>query len=144
MKDANLDDNVGNIIEETSLGEINVHTNVTASIVRKAVCTVPGVARLAGSSFVDNIAEMVGNRRIHDRAIKIVDNGDSLDIEVNINIFYGIPIPDVAVNVQESVIEAVEKTAGKTVKAVNVVIQEIEDEVDEEEEETSTTSEIMD
>ncbi len=144
MKDANLDDNVGGIIEESSLGEINVHTNVTASIVRKAVCTVPGVARLAGSSFVDNIAEMVGNRRIHDRAIKIMDNGDSLDIEVNINIFYGIPIPDVAVSVQEAVIEAVEKTAGKTVKAVNVVIQEIEDEVVEEEADTSSDSEMMD
>ena len=143
MKDANLDESVSSIIEESNLGEINVHTNVTASIVRKAVCSVPGVARLAGSSFVDNIAEMVGNRRIHDRAIKITDNGDSLEIEVNINIFYGIPIPEVAVSVQESVIEAVEKTAGKTVKAVNVVIQEIEDEVVEEEEvEASSESDV--
>ena len=47
-------------LEGSELGEVKVHENVIASLVRRAALSVEGVSRLAGSTLVDNIAD---NRR---------------------------------------------------------------------------------
>ena len=61
------------------LGCIRLHENVISSIVRKAACSVEGVVRLAGSTLVDNIAEIVGSKRIHDRSILVgAINGEAV------------------------------------------------------------------
>jgi len=110
------------------LGLIKIHENVISSLVRKATCAVSGVTRLAGSTFVDNLAEIVGSRRISDRAITINIEEDTVEIEVKINVCFGVQIPEVAAAVQRAVIEKVEETTGMTVKQVNVIVQEIEEE----------------
>lgn len=120
--------------KSNDLGMIRIHENVIASLVRKATCKVEGVTRLAGSSFVDNIGEIVGSRKISDRAIAINMGDNSVEIEVKVNMEYGNTIPDVAARVQQSVVELVESTTGMTVKHVNVLVQEIEDALDESEE----------
>jgi uncharacterized alkaline shock family protein YloU len=125
----------------TELGLIKIHENVISSVVRKATLSVEGVTRLAGSSFVDNIAEIMGSRKISDRAIAIVINEDSVEIDVKINVLYGMTIPAVASAVQKSIIENVEGTTGMTVKQVNVVIQEVEEEPEEEDEEEEIATE---
>ena len=58
-------------LEGSELGEVKVHENVIASLVRRAALSVEGVSRLAGSTLVDNIAEIVGSRRMQSRAITI-------------------------------------------------------------------------
>jgi len=80
----------------------------------------------------------VGSRRISDRSITIGIEEDTVEIEVKVNVCFGVQIPDVAAAVQRAVIEKVEETTGMTVKQVNVIIQEIEEEQnarDEEEQE---------
>ena len=52
-------------------GVVKVHESVVCSIIRKAACSVPGVAHLAGNSLIDNIAEFVGTSRSADRAISL-------------------------------------------------------------------------
>ena len=42
----------------TQYGQIKIHEGAIATIVRKAACAVPGVTRITGNSFVDNIAEI--------------------------------------------------------------------------------------
>lgn len=110
------------------LGLVKIHENVIASLVRKATCTVEGVTRLAGSTFVDNLAEIVGSRRISDRSINIAIDEDAVEIEVKVNVCYGVQIPEVAAAIQRAVIVKVEETTGMTVRQVNVIIQEIEEE----------------
>ncbi len=117
----------------TELGLIKIHENVISSLVRKAILSVEGVTRLAGSSFVDNIAEIVGSRKMSDRAIAIVLDEDKVEVEVKINVLFGSTIPEVAGAVQKAVIQCVESTTGMTVKQVNVIIQEVEEEIVEEE-----------
>jgi uncharacterized alkaline shock family protein YloU len=111
----------------SEMGVIKIHENVIASIVRRAACGVNGVVRLAGSTLVDNIAEIIGSRKIGDRAINVNINGDCVAIEVKINIAYGAHVPTVASNVQSTVSEEVEKMTGMTVSAVNVIVQELDD-----------------
>ena len=112
----------------TEMGLIKIHENVIAAIVRKASLNIDGVVRLAGSTLVDNIAEIIGSKRIGDRAITVNINGDSVSIEVKVNLLYGSHVPTVASNIQSSVMKEVEKMTGMGVVAVNVIVQELDDE----------------
>lgn len=111
------------------MGAIKISDSVIASLVHRAVTDVDGVSRLS-SSFVDDIAEIVGRRKSSSRAINISMEEDRVDIEVKINIKFGYKVPDVAAQVQTAVIEAVENTTGMNVSSVNVIVQEIEDPVE--------------
>ena len=110
------------------LGLIHIHENVIAAAVRKATCKVDGVIRLAGSALVNNIAELIGNKSISDRSISVQIDGASVVIDVKVNIAYGAHVPTVASNIQSAVVGEVEKITGMTVTAVNVVVQELDDE----------------
>ena len=118
------------------LGAIHIHENVIASAVRKAVDNIDGVARLAGSTIVNNIAELIGNKTIGDRAITVHIDGSNVAIEVKVNLVYGVNVPSVASNIQTKIVEEVENITGMTVTSVNVIIQELED-IDKGQEETN-------
>ncbi len=118
-------------LESSELGEVKVHENVIASLVRKAALSVEGVSRLAGSSLVDNIAEFVGNRRMA-RAITIeMDDNNRVMLEIKLVLKSGYNIPEIAPQVQKAVIEEVEKVTGMTVTKVGVLFQDIDDAVSE-------------
>ena len=119
----------------SELGDVRIHENVIASLVRKAALGVEGVSRLAGNALVDNIAEFVGSRRMQSRAIAIdMDDNNRVAIEVKINIIFGYNIPEVAQAVQKAVVMGIESVTGMTVTKVHVVVQEIEDPAPAEEE----------
>jgi uncharacterized alkaline shock family protein YloU len=91
---------------------------------------VDGVIRLAGSALVNNIAELIGNKTIGDRAISVDIDGASVGIDVKVNMIYGAHVPTVAANIQSAVVEEVEKITGMTVTSVNIVVQELDDQDD--------------
>ena len=123
------------ILDDTEMGDIKIHESVIASLARKAALTVNGVSRLAGSSLVDNLAEMVGSRRMQSRAVTItLGEKNDVAIELKVVLKFGFCIPEVASQVQKEVISIVEKTSGMNVTSVNVLIQEIEDGKDEDKE----------
>ncbi len=108
------------------LGMIKIHENVIVSIVKAATVSIDGVSRLAGSSLVDNIADLVGSKRIAERSITVELNGANVSVEVKVNIAYQAHIPTVAAAVQNKIVEAVEASTGMTVENVNIVIQEVD------------------
>ena len=119
------------VLGDNEIGEVKIHENVISSLARRATLEVEGVSRLAGSLLVDNIAEIVGSRRMQDRAISVMmgdDNRVSLEIKLNIKIGYR--LPKVAAAVQKAVISAIESTTGMTVAKVDVLVQEVEPEVE--------------
>lgn len=113
--------------KSNALGLVKIHGNVISSIVRRAALSIEGISRLAGSSFVDNIAEIVGSRKMHDRAIAIEIDEDRVAIEIKVNLLFGYNVPEIAAQVQSVIIEEVEKVTGMTATSVNVIIQEIEE-----------------
>ena len=129
------------------MGDVKIHENVVASLVRQAALEQEGVSRLAGSALVDDIANLVGSRRMQSRAITVELGEDGrVGIEIKLNLIFGFRIPDVAERVQKAVIGMVEETTGMTVTRVNVVIQEIEDPVvdaDEDEVEAASSVETL-
>lgn len=120
------------ITQGNDLGTIQISDSVVSGLVKKAVLSIDGVSRLA-SSFVDNIAEIVGSKA-SSRSISIITEDDKVEIVVKINIKFGFKIPEVAAQIQSVVIEDVEAVTGMNVSRVNVIVQEIEDPQDEDEE----------
>ena len=123
------------ILEKAELGEVKIHENVVAQLVRRAVLEIEGVSRLAGSTLVDDIATLVGSRRMQSRAVSVIlgDEG-KVEIEVKLILKFGFHIPETAEQVQTAIVELVENTTGMSVTNVDVLVQEIEDEVTEDEE----------
>ena len=108
-------------------GQIKIHEGAIATIVRKAACSVPGVTRITGNSFVDNIAEIVGSKKIQDRSIQIAMNNSSVAVELSINIQYGVQLPAVAAAVQDAVSREIKAITGLNVTKINVIVREMED-----------------
>lgn len=129
------------VAEDNGMGDIKIHEGVIASLARKAALSVAGVARLAGSSLVDNIAEIVGSRRMQSRAVTIsIGEKNEVSIELKIVLQFGCNIPEVATEVQKSVISEIESTTGMNVTSVDVLVQEIEAERKEESEPEAGTA----
>ena len=114
-------------VAETSgseYGQINIHNNVIAIIAHETAKKMPGVVELQGS-LADGIAGMMG-KRPKDKGIRIEkENEELLTIDLTVVLEYGVCIPEICVQLQASVKEAVESMTGKQVYAVNVVVQGI-------------------
>lgn len=113
--------------QENSAGMVKVHESVIASIVRKATLEVEGVIRLAGSSLVDNLAEIVGSKKIQGRAIAVEMNESSVSVEVRVVLEYGVLVPEVAEEIKGAVAAEIVKLTGMSVARVNVVVMDLED-----------------
>lgn len=115
-------------LEVNGMGEVKIHEDVIAALVRRAALGIEGVSRLAGSTLVDNIAEIVGSSRMQSRSISIhLAEENRVAVDVKINIKTGFKVPVIATAVQKAVIESVESITGMTVTQVNVIIQKLED-----------------
>ena len=108
-------------------GDLVVHENAISSIVRRVVEKTEGISRLTGSSFVDNIAEIVRSRKMQDRAIAIRFSEDSVVIEISIYVYCGFRIPEVASSLQKSVTDAVSSLTGLRVSAVDVNVRGLDE-----------------
>ena len=107
-------------------GEIRIASPALSAVIRRAVCSVDGVSRLAGSSLVDNIAEFVGNKKVMDRAIQITIGESSIEVVIAINIRYGFALPEIAANVKECVVRQIQDLTGLLASRVDVIIREME------------------
>ena len=107
-------------------GIVRVHESVVVSIVKKAACSVEGVVRLAGNSLVNNLADIVGSRKIFDRSISIVMGENSVSVDIRLVLKYGCNIPLTARNVQETVSEEIRQITGMKIESVNIIVADLE------------------
>lgn len=105
------------------LGAVQIHNNVIATIVRLAALKVPGVVEMSGT-FVDGLAGMIG-KKAGDRGIRVDIAENAVQLELHVVLEFGVRIPQVAWQIQNEVRQAVEQMTGKSVKAVNVVVQSL-------------------
>ena len=87
--------------------------------------------RLAGNSLVDNLAEIVGSKKIQDRSISVEMGASSVSIEIGVIIKYGTPIPPVAEALKSSVAAEILKLTGMKVGKVNIIVMDLEEETPE-------------
>ena len=107
-------------------GSVKISEKAIISVVKKAACKVPGVARLASGTFVESIATMVCGTKTPESIVKLDVTGNEVKIYLKINIAYGYNIPEVAMKVQNTLSDEVKFITGMDVKSVDIEVQEVE------------------
>ncbi len=109
--------------QKVDLGSIQIHKKVIADIAAAALSEIEGVT-LSLRSWRNRLMEFVGRKELAGINVQI-DKNSQVSLELKVYIRYGINIPDMAQQVQETVRRAVEKTTDINLKEVNVNIQGI-------------------
>jgi uncharacterized alkaline shock family protein YloU len=130
-----MDNQTGNAVADTrdlsvtestgaGYGKISINNNVIAIIAHETAKKMPGVVELQGS-LADDLAGMIG-KKAKDKGIRVEkENEELLTIDLMVVLEYGVRIPEICVQLQSAVKEAVEDMTGQQVYAVNVVVQGI-------------------
>ncbi|MDR2030359.1 MAG: Asp23/Gls24 family envelope stress response protein [Puniceicoccales bacterium] len=102
-------------------GEIRINHSVVASIIRICVQEVPGVAQVGGT-FFGGMAELF-SRKDTERGISVREEEDGrYAIEVRVVLYFGVPLMDVATQIQRSIAQQVFAMTRTAVARVNVTI----------------------
>jgi uncharacterized alkaline shock family protein YloU len=105
-------------------GQIRINNNVIAIIAHETAKKVPGVVELHGN-LADDLAGIIG-KKPKDKGIRVEKESEELlTIDLMVVLEYGVRIPDICVQLQSAVKDAVEEMTGQQVYAVNIVVQGI-------------------
>lgn len=100
-------------------GSIKISEDVIAAIVEHAACEVEGVVGLNVKPGVD-IAELIGKKN-WGKGLKItVTEDNSVSIDCNLTVTYGLNVVNVATAAQAAITNALESMGGISIAAVNV------------------------
>ena len=109
--------------EVNEWGSIHISQRVIASIAALTAAKAAYVADL-GMNIDEAAAEKLG-RTLPGRGVDVTIEGQRIELTVRLVIRYGCRIPDVALEVQKSVKDAVEKATACTVTAVHIIVQQL-------------------
>ncbi len=123
MAETSLTTSKDNAIKKESNGTITFASEVIATIAGLAAIDIPGVAGMSGG-FVDGFAELLGRKNLT-KGIKVEVGSEEVAVDIALVVDYGTPIPEVADNIQTSVMKAIETMTGLKVVEVNINVQGI-------------------
>ena len=109
------------IVQQQDNGSVQISEDVIAAIVSHAACEVEGVVGINSKPGAD-IAELIGKKN-WGRGLKVMileDNSVSIDCNLTVN--YGLNVVDVAKAAQVAITSALESMSGIQITAVNVNI----------------------
>ena len=114
------------ISKHSAKGDLIISEEAVSAIATNAAKDVDGV-----TGFSNRPADVVstikkGSLRVMS-PVRIIQDGDNIDISIYINIASGKKIQPVAEEVQKVVKEAIQSMTGKYVSKVNVIIASLED-----------------
>ena len=98
-------------VNGAAVGPIRILDGTISTIVKRTVLGIEGVARLSGSSLIDDFADLVRSKRMQDRSIQIEHKDDSIAITVAVNPYFGYKFPALIAEIQKKVSKAVLDTA---------------------------------
>ena len=114
-------------VKGVAVGTIRILDGAISTIVKRTVLGIEGVARLSGSSLIDDFADLVRSKRMQDRSIQIEHKDDSIAITVAVNPYFGYKFPALIAEIQKKVSDAVFDMTGIKVASVSVDIKGIEE-----------------
>lgn len=107
--------------ERGNLGELRIANEVVAIVAGLAATEVEGVAGMSGG-IAGGIAEMLGRKNLS-KGVRVEVGEQQAAVDIFAVVDYGVRIPEVAWQIQESVKRAVETMTGLQVVEVNVHVQ---------------------
>ena len=114
-------------VNGAAVGTIRILDGTISTIVKRTVLGIEGVARLSGSSLIDDFADLVRSKRMQDRSIQIEHKDQAIAITVAVNPYFGYKFPALIAEIQRKVSAAVLDMTGIKVASVSVDIKGIEE-----------------
>ncbi len=113
-------------MEDTKIeiGSIHIHKKVLADITVSVVKDIEGVS-LAPKDVRTKFLEFFGRQNYSGIEV-LIDKDSQVSLEVKLCVRYGIYIPDIARQVQDSIRGAIERTTDIRLKDIHINIQSIE------------------
>lgn len=108
-------------VSEQEFGKITFANEVLATIAGIAACDVEGVAGMCGG-FKDGIVDLLGKKNFT-KGVKVTVNEKAVTVDIAIVVDYGVKLPEVCANIQDSVSKALETMTGLTVTDVNIAVE---------------------
>jgi uncharacterized alkaline shock family protein YloU len=108
--------------ELEEVGNIKISVDVVSTIAGIAASEIKGVADMH-RSFANEIAGKLGAKKNQSKGVKVEMKEDAVLIDLYIVVEYGVRIPELAWEVQESVKNNVETMTGLSVEKVNIHIE---------------------
>ena len=105
----------------SEIGSIRIANEVVSVIAGLAATEIEGVAGMSGG-IAGGIAEALGRKNLS-RGVKVEVGEEETIVDLYLIVHYGVRIPDVAFEVQDSVKRAIEKMTGLRVLKVNIHVQ---------------------
>jgi len=102
----------------------DIETRVFQTIVIKCLAQLEGVSFLGGTLF-DHLLGREGLDRIKGIYVEQDQNNHSVSVKIEVNVAYGISIPEKAEEVQEKVAKEITKLTGLHVSCVHVIFKGI-------------------
>ncbi|MCB5169463.1 Asp23/Gls24 family envelope stress response protein [Streptomyces bambusae] len=109
-------------------GRTSISDTVVVKIAGRAAREIPGVHDMGGglSRTLGAVRDRVpGGRPNVGRGVKVEVGERQAAIDVELVVEYGVPVPDVARDVRENVIAAVERITGLEVVEVNIAVTDV-------------------
>lgn len=106
---------------QEAVGDIQVASEVISIVASLAAQEVPGVLSMSGS-FADGLNHFLGKENAS-KGVRISYEGPLVNAKVYVNVEYGSCIPEIALEIQEKVKDAIEKMTGYEVQFVDVHVQ---------------------
>ncbi len=131
-------------VDDNALGEygdIRVADEVICIVASLAAQEVPGVVSMSGG-LTDGINHFLGKENAS-KGVHLKFEGKLVNASVYINVEYGICIPEIALEVQEKVKEAIEAMTGYEVQFVDVNVEGVAKRRETELEKASSSDEDM-
>ncbi len=114
-------------VNGAAVGTIRILDGAISTIVKRTVLGIEGVARLSGSSIIDDFADLVRSKRMQDRSIQIEHKDQAIAVTVAVNPYFGYKFPALIAEIQRKVSAAVLEMTGIKVVSVSVDIKGIEE-----------------
>lgn len=122
--------------QENDLGKVEISPEVIEVIAGLAASEIEGISTLRGS-FATDVAERFGKKN-HGKGVKVELGDGGVAIDVSVIAYYGISVPEVAIQVQKNIQQALETMTAITLESINVHVVGIHFEKEDE-----TVSELM-
>ena len=109
---------------ETDMGIVKISDEVVAVIAGLACSDVKGIVGIS-SGIVGGITQILSGKKNLSKGVKVNVGENDATIDIFIVVEYGVKIPEVASEVQNSVKKAVESMTGLSVSAINIFVQNV-------------------
>ena len=103
----------------------DIESRVFQSIVLQTIAKIEGISLLGGHGIIDNLFGRDNSERIKGIYVEQDHKKHSVQVRLEINIEYGIAIPQKAEEIQNRVVEEISKLTGLHVSAVHVVFKNL-------------------